>query len=181
MLRGVNLAGHRKVNMGELRALYESLGFRDVQTYINSGNVIFRATARDLPKLARRIEDAIENHHGFRIGVILRTAADLRAVVAANPFGARAGIEPSRLAVNFLARGPGPNLVEKLLAIQCDPEELRIVGRELYIYYPNGMARPKLSMAVVERMLKMPGTSRNWNTTRKLLDLAEKLEATSGT
>jgi len=181
MLRGVNLAGHRKIDMRELRALYESLGFRDVQTYINSGNVIFRAAARDLAKLAKRIEDAIERSHGFRSDVILRTAADLREVIAQNPFGSRKDIEPNKLAITFLAVSPNREVIEKLMAFRIAPEELHVAGRELFIYFANGMARPKLSMAMVERALKIPGTSRNWNTTRKLLELAEKLETTSST
>lgn len=181
MLRGVNLAGHRKISMGDLKALYESLGLRNVQTYINSGNVIFKTAGRDFARLRKRIEDAIENSHGFRSDVILRTPAELREVIARNPFAARPGMEPSRLAISFLAGEPDAEAVEKVRAIKAEPEELRIDGRELYIYFPNGMARPNLSMALVERTLKTPGTSRNWNTARKLLEMAEKLEATSST
>ncbi len=177
MLRGVNLAGHRKVQMGELKALYESLGLRNVQTYINSGNVIFKTAGRDLARLGKKIEDAIESRYGFHSHVILRTPAEMREAIAGNPFASRPGLEPSRLAVSFLAGDPSAEAVAKVLAIEAEPEELRIRGRELYLYFPNGMARPKLSMALVERTLKTPGTSRNWNTVRKLLEMADRLEA----
>jgi len=177
MLRGVNLAGHRKVQMSELKALYESIGLRSVQTYINSGNVIFKTTGRDLARLGKKIEDAIESHCGFRSDVILRTPAEMRAAIAANPFASRPDLEPSRLAVSFLAGEPRAEAVEKVLSIEAEPEELRISGRHVYIYFPNGMARPKLSMAQVERTLKTPGTSRNLNTVRKLLEMAEALDA----
>jgi len=176
LLRGVNLGGHRKVKMDDLRALYVSLGFQDVQTYINSGNVIFRTAGRDLARLRNQIEDAIERACGFRSDVILRTPADLRGVIARNPFAARAGMDPSRLAIHFLAAAPGAAAREQVLAIKGNPEELHIDGRELYIYYPNGMARPKLSLPLVEKTLQTSGTSRNWNTVRKLLEMAEKLE-----
>jgi uncharacterized protein (DUF1697 family) len=176
LLRGVNLGGHRKVKMDELRALYESIGFEDVQTYINSGNVLFRTAGRDLVRLRKRIEDAIESACGFRSDVILRTPSDLRGVIVRNPFTARPAMDPSKLAIHFLAADPSADDREQVLAINAAPEELRIHGRELYIYYPNGMGRPKLSLPLVEKTLRTSGTSRNWNTVRKLLEMAEKLE-----
>ncbi|MGA2739191.1 MAG: DUF1697 domain-containing protein [Bryobacteraceae bacterium] len=176
LLRGVNVGGHRKVKMDDLRALYESLGFEDVQTHINSGNVLFKTGARDLARLRKRIEDAIESACGFRSDVILRTPADLREVVGRNPFAARPGLDASKLAIHFLAGDPGDDVRKQVLAIYAVPEELHIHDRELYIYYTNGMARPKLSLPLVEKTLKMSGTSRNWNTVRKLLEMAEKLE-----
>jgi uncharacterized protein (DUF1697 family) len=177
LLRGLNVGGHHKVKMDELRALYESIGFENVQTYINSGNVLFRTAGRDLVRLRKRIEDAIEPACGFRPDVILRTPSDLRGVIARNPFAARPGMDPSKLAIHFLAADPSAEARQQVLAIKADPEELRIDGRELYIYFPNGMARPKLSMPLVERTLQTSGTSRNWNTVRKLLEMAEKLES----
>ncbi len=177
MLRGVNLAAHNRVKMDALRALYESLKLRDPQTYIQSGNVVFRTEEKDLAQLAVRIEKGIERKFGFRSDVIVRTPAELRDVIARNPFAKRSGIEPSKLLVTFLARDPGSATRDKLLGIKTDPEELRIDGRELYVYFPNGMARPKLSWPVIEKILKTTGTGRNWNSVMKLLDLAEKLEA----
>ena len=176
LLRGVNVGGNRKVKMDDLRALYESLGFDNVQTYINSGNVLFRTAGRDLVRLRKRIEDAIESACGFRSDVILRTPSDVRAVIAANPFAGRPGMEPNKLAVHFLAAEPSVAARQQLLAIDAAPEELHIHGRELYIYYHNGMARPKLSLPLVEKTLKTLGTSRNLNTVRKLLEMAEKME-----
>src|SRR5216684_791276 len=145
MLRGVNVGGHKMVKMDALCTLCGSLGLRDAQTYVQSGNVIFRTEGRDLVRLRKRIEDSIEKTFGFRSDVILRTPAELRNVVAKNPFAARRGIDPKRLAITFLASDPGQEAREKLLAVKAEPEELRIEGRELYIYYPTGMARPKLT------------------------------------
>src|SRR6202035_3736267 len=114
---------------------------------------------------------------GFRSDVVLRTTAELRDVVARNPFAARQGIEPAKLLVTFLAADPGQEARDKVLQIKTDPDEVRIDGREIYIYFPNGMARPKLSWPVMERTLKTSGTGRNWNSVRKLLEIAESLEA----
>jgi uncharacterized protein (DUF1697 family) len=177
MLRGVNVVGHNKIKMDALRVLYESLGLRDPRTYIQSGNVIFRTDQRDLALLTRRIESGIERSFGFRPAVIVRTTSELRGVIARNPFATRRGIHPSKLLVTFLASDPGPELRDKVRRIKADPEELRIDGREFYIYFPNGMARPKLSPAVIEKTLKIPGTGRNWNTVTKLFEIAESLEA----
>ncbi len=133
MLRGVNVGGHNKIKMDALRALYTSLKLRDAQTYVQSGNVIFRTDERDIARLTKRIEDGIERKFGFRPDVILRTAAEMRDVVARNPFAKRRGIEPGKLLVTFLASDPPAEVREKVRQIKCDPEELRIEGRELYI------------------------------------------------
>jgi len=176
MLRAVNVGGHNKIKMDALRALYESLKLRDAHTYVQSGNVIFRSDERDVMRIAKRIEEGIERKFGFRPEVILRTAAEMREVIARNPFAKRRGIEPGKLLVTFLARDPGEEAREKLRQMKCDPEELRIEGRELYIYFPNGMGRSKLSGARLEKTLKTPGTARNWNSVTKMLEMAEKLE-----
>src|SRR5271166_158926 len=103
MLRGVNVGGHNKIKMDALRDLYKSLGLRDAQTYVQSGNVAFKTDAEGLASLAKRIEDAIERKFGFRPGVTLRTAADLRDVIARNPFAKRRDVDPGKLIVTFLA------------------------------------------------------------------------------
>jgi uncharacterized protein (DUF1697 family) len=177
MLRAVNVGGHNKIKMEALRALYESMKLREAQTYVQSGNVIFRTDERDIALLTKRIEDGIERKFGFRPNVILRTAAEMREVIARNPFAKRRGIEPSKLLVTFLGSDPGAEAREKILQIKCDPEELRIKGREPYIYFPNGIGRSKLSWAGLEKTLKTPGTARNWNSVTKMLEMAENLEA----
>jgi uncharacterized protein (DUF1697 family) len=176
MLRGVNVGGHNKIKMDALRALCESLKFRGAQTYVQSGNVVFRTDKRDINQVAAALEKTIEETVGFRPSVIVRTTAEMRSVIARNPFAARADMEPSKFLVTFLAAEPSPEARDKVLAIKADPEELCISGREIYIYFPNGMARPKLSFVAVEKALKIPGTGRNWNTVRKLLEIAEGME-----
>src|SRR5688500_13547972 len=103
MLRGVNVGAHNRIKMDELRAVYESLDLKDVRTYVQSGNVVFRTKARELGRLAAGIEDAIQRRFGFRSDVILRTPSELREAIAKNPFAKRSGIEASKLLVTFLA------------------------------------------------------------------------------
>jgi len=177
MLRGVNVGGHNKVKMEDLRGLCKSLKLRDACTYVQSGNLIFRTEERDLALLAKRLQDAIERKFRFRPEVVLRTAAEMRDAVGRNPFAKRRGIEPNKLLVMFLVNDPESEAREKAAQLNTAPEELRMDRRELYIYYPNGMARPKVSWASIERILKTPGTGRNWNSVTKMLEMAGQLEA----
>src|SRR5579863_1513865 len=144
MLRGVNVGGHNRIKMDALCALYESLGLRNPRSHIQSGNVIFATEVRDLSLLTSRIGNAIERKFGFCPAVITRTTAELRDVIRRNPFAKRRGIDPAKLLVTFLASAPAP----ELRRIKPDPEELRIDGRELYIYFPNGMGRSKLPAVI---------------------------------
>jgi uncharacterized protein (DUF1697 family) len=177
LLRGVNVGGHHKIKMDSLRDLYESLGLRKAQTYIQSGNVVCIAPGRDLTRLARRIEDAIEKSFGFRCDVVVRTASELKEAIARNPFAGRPGIDPAKLLINFLGSDPDADGCTTVLAMDIAPEELRIDGRHLYVYFPEGMARPKLAWPRVGKALKVPVTGRNLSTVHKLLALAEQLEA----
>jgi uncharacterized protein (DUF1697 family) len=177
MLRGVNLGAHNRVKMEALRAVCESLKLRGPQTYVQSGNVVFKTDERDPVKLAKRIGSAIEKKFGFQTDVVLRSTVEMREVVARNPFAKRRGIEPSKLLVTFLAGDPGEEARVKVRAIQCAPDELFIDGREVYINFPNGAGRPTLSWATIPKMLKVSGTARNWNSVVKMLEMAEKMEA----
>lgn len=175
MLRGINLAKHNRIKMEDLRCLFESLGLESPRTFIQSGNVVFKTRERNWAALTRRIENAFEGQFGFHSDVFVRTASELREVIARNPFAGRDDVQPNRLLVTFLAGEPVAEARKKLLAMNTEPEETRIQGREIYTHYPNGMARPKLSWAVVERILQTSGTSRNWNSVLKLLEMAETL------
>jgi uncharacterized protein (DUF1697 family) len=177
MLRGVNVGGRNMIKMDALKALCVSLKLKDPQTYVQSGNLIFRSSEKDLAKLGKRIQDAIEKAHGFRPGIMLRTAAELREIVARNPFAKRSGIEPGKLLVNFLAYDPGKEVREKALAIKVGPEEMHLIGREAYIYFPNGQGRSKFPWPAIERALGTSATGRNWNSVTKMLEMAEKMVA----
>ncbi len=172
MLRAVNVGGHQKIGMEPLRKLFESLGLHQPRTFIQSGNVVFATTEKNLVRLRSRIGDSIEQNFGFRPEIILRTAPELRDAIARNPFADRPDLDPARLLVFFLAGEPAPAARELVLQLDISPEELHFRGRELYIYYTNGMARPRVSTALIEKRLKTPGTGRNWNTVNKLLHIA---------
>ena len=176
MLRGVNLGPHNRIKMEELRAVYESLKLQDPRTYVQSGNVLFKTNERNEAKLSSRIQDGIERKFGFRPDVIVRTTDELRSAVAKNPFSARKNIDPSKLLVTFLGADPGAELCEKLRAIDTAPEELHIDGREIFIYYPNGLARPKFQWIKAEKILKVACTGRNWNSVTMILEMAEEME-----
>lgn len=176
MLRGVNLGPHNRIKMDALRALYVSLKFEDPRTYIQSGNVIFRTKEKGTTILAKKIQGAIERTLGFRPEVILRTTAELRSAVAASPFASRRDLEPGKILVTFLAGEPGPDARATLASLKNHPEELHLLGRELYIYFPNGAGKSKLPWSQVEKLLNTTGTARNWNSVTKMLEIAEEME-----
>ena len=176
MLRGVNLGPHNRIKMDDLKAVYESVKLQKPRTYVQSGNVLFKTIERNEAKLSSRIQDAIEKKFGFRPDVILRTTEELRATITKNPFAARKNIDPSKFLVTFLSAEPSAEAREKLLAIDTAPEELRLVGREIFIYYTNGLARPKFQWTKAEKILKVSCTGRNWNSVTKMLEMAEEME-----
>lgn len=176
MLRGVNVGGNNIVKMDALRTLYQSLGFQDVQTYVQSGNVVFRTKRGDAAAVSKRIGDGIEKTFGCRVSVILRTAAELRSVVARNPFHARPDVPPNRLLVTFLSSHPSAEARAGIPKLKCAGEEMHLDGLELYCFYPIGIGQSK-APALIDRTLKVPGTARNWNTVTKLLEMAEALES----
>jgi uncharacterized protein (DUF1697 family) len=175
MLRGVNVGGHNKIKMDALRALYESLKFEDPRTYVQSGNVIFRTKEKNSAALAKKIQSAIEGKFGFRPEVILRTTDEMRSAIATSPFAGR-NLEPGKTLVTFLARDPGTGASETLRSLKDFPEELHLLGRELYIYFPNGAGKTKLPWSKVEKLFNTTGTARNWNSVTKMLAMAEEME-----
>jgi len=165
--------------MEALRGLYATLKFEKPQTYLQSGNVIFKTSERNLDLVGKRIQAAVETKFGCRTEIILRTTAELRAVMANNPFAKRTGIEPGKLLVTFLLADPGKTARENLRKQQFAPEELHVADRELYIYFPDGVGKSKLPSARIHKILNTPGTARNWNSVTKMLQIAEQLESSS--
>ena len=174
LFRGINVGGHQQVRMDELKALHASLGLRDVVTYIQSGNVVCTSDDTNMTQLRQQIEEGFAQKFGFRVNVILRTAADLDAIIANNPFQSQSIQEPKRLLVLFLATSPESSGLEDLQKTYSGPEELRLIGQDLYIYYPNGIGRSKLSLTLLEKKLKAVGTGRNWNTVLQLQKMLQR-------
>jgi uncharacterized protein (DUF1697 family) len=179
MLRGVNVGGHNPISMEALRAFCGSLDWQGAQTYVQSGNVVFRSKEHNLRALAKRFEDAFEKKFGFRAPLVLRTAAEMRTVIRNNPFAERKEIEPGKFHVIFLTEELSPEARKQLEATKVGPEEIKTRAREVFVYYPDGMGRSKLP-PVMERILKKAGTARNWNSVTALLEMADKLEGSPG-
>ncbi|MDI2132962.1 DUF1697 domain-containing protein [Yinghuangia seranimata] len=169
LLRGINVGGKNKVPMAELRAMLADLGYADAKTLLQSGNAVFTAdTAKGPDGVAAEVEAALEKAYGKAIHVVVRTAAELDDVIAANPFEVPDG---AKFLVNFYAR---PFYAERLADLDVaafPPEELALAAREIYYNFPDGMRDAKLPTAV-DRKLKVLGTGRNWNTVLKLQALA---------
>ena len=158
--------------MPALRTALEDAGCTDVVTYIQSGNVALTPPVRAPKALRAWLEKIVAGVAGFEVPVVLRTRAELERTVASNPYPEAGG---SELHVVFFDEGPGPDALDGLDLDAFAPEACRLVGRDLYLYLPNGMGRAKLPVALekANRRAKTVGTARNWNTVLKLVDLVQ--------
>jgi uncharacterized protein (DUF1697 family) len=168
LLKGVNIGGHKTIAMADLRKLCARLGFGEARTLLQSGNLVFRGSARKGAALERQLEEVVEKRLGIRTDVFVRDAKEWKAIVARNPFTSEARSDPSHLAVMFLGKAPQAGEVEALREAIAGPEQIRIIGREAYIYYPNGFARSRVTNVLIEKKLGARATGRNWNTVLKL-------------
>jgi uncharacterized protein (DUF1697 family) len=171
LLRGINVGGKNKVPMTELSAMFSAAGCAGVQTYIQSGNVVFDAPAAVADVVPGQIERAIAERFGYRIPVVMRTAGELAAIFGANPFVAK-GAEPDALHVVFLAGAPAASRVAALDPDRSPPDEMVVRGREIYLRCPNGIARTRITNAYLDATLATTTTLRNWRTVEKLAELA---------
>ena len=170
LLRGINIGGNHKLPMKELAALLTELGLREVQTYIQSGNVVFRSNAKDKAALAAKISAAIEAKHGFAPQVLLLDADELRKAMANNPYP-EAEATPASLSLLFLAETPPHPDLKALEALRISSERFKLVGKVFYLHAPEGFGHSKLA-ARAEKLLGVAASGRNWNTVCKLAEMA---------
>ena len=172
MLRGVNVGGSHKLPMATLRAALVESGCTDVETYIQSGNVILTPPSGQSGKdIAGWLEGVVTHAAGFRVPVVVRTRAELERTIAGNPYPHATG---TQLHVVFFGAPPPPAVLDGVDVAALSPEECELVGKDLYLHLPNGMGRAKLPVELAKagrRMKSEPGTARNWNTVLKLVDL----------
>lgn len=169
LLRGINIGGNNPLPMKELAALLTGMGLRDVQTYIQSGNVVFRCNLKNKAALAAKISSAIEAQHGFAPQVLLLDAAELRKAIADNPYP-EAEADPKSLSLLFLAEAPQHPDLKSLEAIKTDSERFKLVGKVFYLHAPEGFGRSKLA-ARAEKLLGVAASGRNWSTVCKLAEM----------
>ena len=165
LLRAINLGARNRVAMADLRALIEGLGAKDVRTYVQSGNVVFRH-AGGAAKLESELERTITSELGLEITVVVRSAAQLAKVVQAHPF------DPAGLYVSFLAATPKRAAVRELVEADHGTDRIAVKGKEVYLHLPGGYGRSRLNNAFLERKLGVRATLRNWRTVTALAELA---------
>ncbi len=169
LLRGINVGGKNKVPMPALRSLLQEAGYEGVSTYIQSGNVMLRSSV-GADGLAQAIEKEIAAEFSLAIRVVARTHEELERIAGANPFLAGGGA-PTGLHVVFLDRVPEAAAITMLDPARSPGDEFSVAGNEIYLHYPNGSGRSKLTLDYLERRLGVTGTARNWNTLLKLVEL----------
>jgi uncharacterized protein (DUF1697 family) len=173
LFRGINVGG-RVVKMAELKALHKALGLTDVATYIQSGNVVFTCDDMNPAQLEQQIEESFAAQFGFRSAAMVRSAAELDAIIENSPFQGQSDKAPNWIVAMFLASPPENGVLEALRAAYHGPEEIVLTGKELYLYYPDGIGRSKLTNNLIEKKLKTSGTARNWNTVLQLQKMLQR-------
>ena len=172
LLRAVNVAGHNRVAMADLRRLFTEFGFDNPRTLLQSGNLVFGSRRRAGPALEAGLEAAARERLGLQTEFLVRTADEWEAIIHGNPFPAQARTDPGHLVVMCLKRAPPPEAVAALQDSIAGREQVRAAGRTAWLVYPDGIGRSRLTAALIERRLGTSGTARNWNTVLKLQLLA---------
>jgi len=175
ILRGINVGGHNPVKMDALRQLYAELGYSDIQSYIQSGNIIFRSTLTDTHSLKKSIQEKILETYGWNVTVFVISCEELKTALGNNPFIKDEMKNPAFMHLTFLSGIPDKTLLEKIHAGYYLPDEFHISGKTIYLYCPTGYGNTKLSNAFFENKLKLSATTRNLKTSSVLLSLAENL------
>lgn len=172
LLRAVNVGG-RKLPMAELRALCVDLGWEEVETYIQSGNLVFKAPGKS-EEIERRLEEAIEERFGMDVPVMVRTALQWAGYAAANPFPKAAEDEPNRLQLLISKASVKDDAAEKLMERAQAGESVKAAGGALWFHFPEGVGTSKLTPSAIDKAAGSPSTSRNWRTVLKLREMAGK-------
>ncbi len=170
LLRGINVSGQKLIKMDELKAHFALPGFKNIVTYIQSGNVLFDTKETDTEKLRVRIEKQLAKQLGYHVPVILRAITEIKEVIENDPFGANADLEGKKRYVYFLSAAPDKRLHSLLDAYKSEGESLNIIGREAY-FLTVGLGNSKLTNTVIEKKLGVVSTARNWATINKITTL----------
>ena len=173
LLRGINVGGRNQLAMADLRDLLGALGFAGAKSLLQSGNLVFEGDRRTGAELERLLEVETARRLGVTVDYLVRSAREWATMVARNPFSEEAKRDPSHLVVMFLKTAPQASDVQALQAAVEGPERLRPEGKHLYVVYPAGIGRSKLTNTLIEKKLGTRGTGRNWNTVLKLAALCE--------
>ncbi len=170
LLRGINVAGQKKIKMAELKALYEGLGFADVQTYIQSGNVVFEADSG--LKHQALIEQAIQKAYGFDVHVSVCIKDEFNAILEACPFGeVDLAADGTKVLATLLSDEPDQDAIDSLVSFKHESESLVVLNKVVYLRCPNGYGKTKLSNSLLEKKLKVQATTRNWRSMKKLQEM----------
>ena len=172
LLRGINVGGKRKILMADLKKMFSNLGFTDIATYIQSGNVVFSAAIQeDHLKLSAQIEQAISKHYEFEVPVIIRTAKEWKEAMEQNPFLKKQEVEPERLHLTFLKDLPSKEKLEAILSYDYSPDQFQIFDKQVFVYCSGKYSDSKLTNGFFETKLKVAASTRNWKTVLILSEL----------
>lgn len=172
LLRGINVSGQKIIKMAELKKMFEDVGFENVKTYIQSGNLVFQSNLSDTTEIKRLIQKAIENSFGFDVHVRVLIPEEIKAALAGNPFLKDQSLDIKQHYFVFLDETPSEENWNILKNMEWKGEQMALSDKVLFVYYPNGAGKSKLTTNIIESRLKVAATARNLNTTKKMLEIA---------
>ncbi len=173
LLRAVNLGPHNKIAMTELKRVAEGCGLSKAQSLLQSGNLVFEAKAKGSAALEKLLEGALVEELELKTPVLVRSGSEWRGAINDNPFPKEAKADPGHLVLMPLKSRPEKSALSALRAAIVGRERVELVGVQLYLVYPDGIGRSKLTNALIEKKLGVVGTGRNWNTVQKVAALLE--------
>lgn len=177
ILRGINVGGHRLIKMADLKKLLTNLGFKQVQTYIQSGNIVFQSDETNEKTLEELIGSAIKKQYNFDVPTMVKGILELKEIVHQNPFLKDELKELPHLHVTFLDTIPDQEKFDSLANGDYKADEFLLVGKNIYVYCPNGYGTTKLTNTFFENKLKVAATTRNWKTTNELVTIADSVDS----
>jgi len=171
LLRGINVSGQKLLKMEDLRKLMEDTGFGNVKTYIQSGNIIFDSNEIPMDKVAEKIKNSILEKYGFDVSILILTSNDLAKAIKSNPFTKEKDVNLKQVYVTYLSDKAKEVNLEKLDLASFAPDETVLIDKAIYIKFSDSASNSRLSNNLIERKLQVTATTRNWNTTLKLMEL----------
>ncbi len=173
LLRGINVSGQKKIRMADLKSHLDELGWEGIQTYIQSGNIVFRSTDNNPVQLAQKIKQKLQDKYGFEVPTLVLAPRELMHIIHNNPFTRDPGTAEDRLYVTFLFNLPRADLARKLQELKRHNEEFIHDDKIIFLYYPEGYGRAVMNNNAFEKALQVEATTRNWKTVNKLYEITK--------
>lgn len=175
LLRGINVSGQKMIKMTDLKVLFQKLGFTNIQTYLQSGNVVFKSNDLNINALQTQIQQGIQDAYGFDVPTLILTSEELNTIITHNPFLSLPEMDSAFFHVTFLENKPATIDFENIISKKNEREQIDLVSNAFYLYCPDGYGKTKLHNSFLEKQVKVTATTRNWKTCLQLVEMTQNI------